>query len=162
MLPQNSHIKLYMARQDRDELLEAVVSRLLAGETVLLRPRGTSMLPFIKDGKERLRLKRMESVAVGDIVLAKASNTPNAALCAREWNYVIHRVIKSKNGLLTLMGDANIKREYCTFANVIATAIEIVGEDGNSYLPKPRRLWVALRPLRRPLNLLCKIIGKWD
>ena len=120
-------------------LLEEVAAGLDKGREAVITPTGNSMLPFIRGGRDRVVLRKAPSVAPGDIVLARLDG-----------RYVLHRVLSVSDGVLTLMGDGNIRgTETCTSADVIGTAVEIIRPDGRRRTPGKGRLWQAVKPVRR-------------
>ena len=55
-----------------NEVLLGEISALLAeGREVAFTPKGTSMLPFIRGGRDSVTLKKLAEVKVGDIVLVR-------------------------------------------------------------------------------------------
>jgi len=124
-------------------LLEDVASLLEEGREVVLAPRGNSMLPFIREGRDSVALRKLDGVKVGDIVLARLAG-----------RYVMHRVVAVEGEKLTLMGDGNVGlKEHCTVADVIGTVVWIV-RGNKKFKPGRGRLWRALCPLRRILLAL--------
>ena len=116
------------------------------GSHVTFVPKGSSMLPFIRGGRDSVVLKKDMDLSPLDIVLAKAGST-----------FVIHRVITIDGERLTLMGDGNIcGTEQCNKTDVIAKVIKIIKEKkeidctGKSHL-RAAALWTYLRPVRRYL-----------
>lgn len=67
-----------------------------------LYPRGTSMMPLLREGIDSVLLKKPEGVSKNDIVLYKRSNG----------QFVLHRVIKIKNGEYVMCGDNQFRLEY--------------------------------------------------
>ena len=127
-------------------LLEEVAAVLDKGREAVITPTGNSMLPFIRGGRDRVVLRRQESVAAGDIVLARTGG-----------RYVLHRVQAVSGTQLTLMGDGNLRgTESCTAADVIGTVVEIIRPDGSRRIPGRGRAWQALRPLRRYILAIYK------
>lgn len=123
-----------------DILLEEVATLLDEGRDVTLAPRGSSMLPFIVEGRDSVVLRRQAEVEEGDIVLARLEN-----------RYVLHRVITVNNNRLTLMGDGNLDQmEVCGMADVIGSVVSIVRGD-KSHKPSSGTLWRLLLPFRRIL-----------
>lgn len=120
-------------------LLEEAASLMEEGREVNFTPLGGSMLPFIKGGKDSVRLQKKASVEVGDIVLVRLPGP----------RYVLHRVIARDGDALTLMGDGNIAgTESCTKGDVLGTVVAI--EKGKrTVVPGKARLWRALKPIRR-------------
>ena len=120
-------------------LLEEAAALMEEGREVTLRPLGSSMLPFIRGGKDSVRLKKMPGVAVGDMLLVRLPGP----------RYVLHRLIGKEGDRLTLMGDGNLTGvEHCTAEDVLGTVTAI--ERGNRiYKPGNGLWWRRLRPLRR-------------
>ena len=125
-----------------NEILIPEVGRLLAeGREVEMRPKGNSMLPFIRQEKDNVVLKKKDNVEKGDIVLVDLGG-----------RYVLHRIIAEDGERLTLMGDGNIRgTESCAKDNVLGTVVKIVRPGGKSVTPSKGKLWKALLPVRRYL-----------
>lgn len=122
-----------------DVLLPEVAKFLDEGREVELSPKGNSMLPFIREGKDSVVLKKFPSVEVGDIVLVQLPG-----------RYVMHRVVDENRNLLTLMGDGNIRgTESCTRDEVLGTVIYIVRGGKRRVKPGKGRWWRVLLPFRR-------------
>ena len=122
-----------------DILLGEVATALREGHEAVITPTGNSMLPFIRNGKDRVVLRRMDGVDVGDMVLVRTGG-----------RYILHRIIAIDGEALTLMGDGNLRgTEHCTTADVIGTVTEIIRPDGRRRAPGKGRVWRALRPVRR-------------
>ena len=129
-----------------DILLGEVAAVLSEGREAVITPSGNSMLPFIRGGRDRVVLRRMDDVAVGDIVLMHAGG-----------RYVLHRVIARDGDTITLMGDGNLRgTESCTTGDVVGTVTEIIRPDGHRHVPGKNRLWRSLRPVRRYLLAIYK------
>lgn len=80
------------------------ISRMLRnGNTVTLRAKGNSMLPFIVGERDTVVLQKAEAFAVGSIVLA----------CLPDNRYVLHRVYEMKGNCIVLMGDGNLHATEC-------------------------------------------------
>ena len=126
------------------------------GESVTIKTKGNSMLPFISGERDSVVLAKTDNIKLYDIVLAVVN----------ENQYVLHRVIKIMGNKLILMGDGNLKGcEICTIENVIATAIEVIGDNrkyscrDNKYIRRAK-IWKALLPIRKYLLAIYKIIYK--
>jgi len=120
-------------------LLEDAAALMQEGREVTIRPLGSSMLPFIRGGRDSVRLKKMPSVAVGDMLLVRLEGP----------RYVLHRLIQKDGERLTLMGDGNLTgTESCTEADVLGTVTAI--ERGRRVVvPGNGRWWRVLKPFRR-------------
>ena len=122
-----------------DILLGEVAAVLSEGREVVISPTGNSMLPFIRDGRDRVVLRKQDDLAVGDIVLMYTGG-----------RYILHRVIEIDGEQVTLMGDGNLKSvEHGTRAEVIGTVTEILRPGGRSVRPGTGRFWRVLKPVRR-------------
>lgn len=121
-----------------NEVLLGEISSLLAeGREVSFTPKGTSMLPFIRGGRDSVTLKKLAEVKVGDIVLVRLPDS----------RYVLHRVWSLDGDSLELMGDGNlVGKEKCRLADVMGTTVSINGRK-----PTRGRLWRTLKPFRRYL-----------
>ena len=114
------------------------------------------MLPFISGERDSVVLAKTDNIKLYDIVLA----------IVNENQYVLHRVIKIMGNKLILMGDGNLKScEICTIENVIAIAVEVIGDNrkyscrDNKYIRRAK-IWKALLPIRKYLLAIYKIIYK--
>ncbi len=120
-------------------LLEDAAALMNEGREVTLKPLGCSMLPFIRGGRDSVRLKKMPDVAVGDMLLVRLEGP----------RYVLHRLIAVDGDRLTLMGDGNLAgTETCTKADVLGTLVAI--ERGSRVVKPGNGLWWRrLKPFRR-------------
>lgn len=125
-----------------NEVLIPEIGKLLGeGREVELRPKGNSMLPFIRQGKDSVVLKKKASIAEGDIVLADLGS-----------RFVLHRVIKEEGECLTLMGDGNVKGvEKCRKKDVLGTVVTILRNGKKEVVPSKGKVWRMLLPIRRYL-----------
>lgn len=121
-----------------NEIMLAEVGALLQeGRDVQLTPLGNSMLPFIIGGKDSVTLRKLPEIEVGDIVLARLTDT----------RYVLHRVIAVDGDRLTLMGDGNlVGTEPCKKSDILGTVITV-----NGHKPTKGVIWGKLKPARRYL-----------
>jgi len=131
-----------------NEIMLATVSDILRdGGTVEMSVKGNSMSPFIRNGRDSVKLKLLSDVQVGDIVLAELM----------PGHYVVHRIHSIDDRKLTLKGDGNLDAtESCTRDDVRGTVIGIVkpGRRGfdctSDSFKRMSRLWVnAPRIIRR-------------
>ena len=141
--PQSSDSKII-----GDENYFALVDELLKeGREVIITPKGNSMLPFIKNGRDEVTLVRLDRPAeVGDILLVKIGD-----------RFVMHRVFAVDGDAITLMGDGNVYgKEHCKSADVIGLVTEIHKEGGKVVIPGKGKLWRLLRPFRRYILAIYK------
>ena len=122
-------------------ILLAEVGRILSiGDDVELLTKGNSMLPFIKGDKDSVRLRKMPSVKVGDIVLGEVAPA----------RYVLHRVVRLEGDTVILMGDGNLRaEESLPRERILGTVVEIIRPSGKRVRPSDGSLWRKLMPFRR-------------
>lgn len=139
----------------QNTLIFSEVANLVSeGGSVTLKTKGNSMLPFIRGGQDSVILVKSDEIKLYDIVLAEVSNN----------HYVLHRVIDINGNQLTLMGDGNLKGcEKCSTENVIAIAVEVVGNGKRYYCRNEQhireaKIWKKLLPLRRFLLAIYKLV----
>ena len=137
-------------RQLPNEVLLGEVARMLAeGRDVVVVSKGRSMLPFIRGGIDRVMLRKLERVKVGDIVLAFVDG-----------RFVLHRVVAISADELVLMGDGNINGvEHALLENVAGTVVEIITPQNRHRKPADGWLWRKALPVRK---YLLKIYRKWN
>ena len=117
-----------------EALLEEAARLLEEGRDVSLTPRGCSMHPFIRDGKDEVTLRKAAAVTPGDIALVRLKG-----------RYVLHRVIQADERKVVLMGDGNLSgTETCPPADVLGTVVAINGK-----APGKGRFWRFIKPFRR-------------
>ena len=129
-----------------DILLGEVAAVLQEGREAVILPTGRSMLPFIREGVDRVVLRKKDSYAVGDIVLARFDG-----------RYILHRIVALDGDAVTLMGDGNLKgQEKGSTDGIVGAVTAIVRPDGRRRVPGKGRLWRALTPVRRYLLAIYK------
>lgn len=134
------------------------VSRMLrSGNSVTMRVKGRSMLPFIVEERDTVVLQKPEAFAVGSVVLA----------CLPGNCYVLHRVYKMEGEHIVLMGDGNLHAtERCRREDVAGVAVKMVrnGHAVNLTSSSERfkaALWRRLLPVRRYLLFVCRCWITW-
>jgi len=102
--------------------LEPVIRETLErGATVTLLPRGTSMLPLIRQGKDSVMLEKLcQKAAVGDVIFYQRP----------DGQFVLHRIVgEDKNGYI-LCGDNQYVKEYGVLADWIIGIMTKLFRDG--------------------------------
>lgn len=130
-----------------NDIIVPEIARMVAeGTKVTFTPKGISMHPFIRGGRDSVVLGQMHDLRIGDIALARIGV-----------NYVLHRVICIDADVVTLMGDGNIVgTEKCSRTDILAVALTIL-KDGReidcrskSHLNRAK-LWKTMLPVRKYL-----------
>ena len=129
------------------ELIPAIGKLVEEGQEVIFKPKGMSMLPFIRGGRDSVLLRKADELKVGDIALAEIS----------EGRYVLHRIEMIEGETIVLMGDGNlVGREKCRREDVMAIAVKIIKGSREIDCQSPGHLrnaeiWKRLLPVRRYL-----------
>ena len=122
------------------------------GKRVVLPVKGKSMLPFLREGKDKVILEPVKELKEGDIVLVHLSNG----------DIVLHRIFRINCNQIVLMGDGNVYgQEKCTRNEVLAAASFIVRNgieiDCNNQDERRKvKIWKKLLPFRRYLLFIYK------
>lgn len=149
---------------DNNTYFNAVTTMLKEGQDVTINVRGASMLPFLSesrsdqvilegaeagtpDGRERVK------VNVNDIVLFRLGD-----------RYILHRILKiNDNDIAEIQGDGILNaKEHCHRDQILARVSTIIrsGKDAintkSSTYRRNVRIWMILKPLRRPMLWLWK------
>ena len=129
------------------------------GKRVIVRVKGSSMLPFLRGDKDSVELEKATEIKCGDIVLAYVE----------ERRFVLHRKIRIDGERVVLMGDGNLKGcEYCRIEDIKAKAVNIIKPAKGGYKKisctdrthmRKADLWKKLLPVRRYILAIYKIIS---
>ena len=129
------------------------------GKRVIVRVKGSSMLPFLRGDKDSIELEKASEIKCGDIVLAYVE----------ECRFVLHRIIRIDGERVVLMGDGNLKGcEYCRIEDIKAKAVNLIKPAKGGYKKisctdrthmKKADLWKKLLPVRRYILAIYKRIS---
>lgn len=132
---------------NNDVLFAEVLQRLEEGKEVIIPCKGVSMLPFIRPGIDTVKLKKIDTVSPGDIVLFHLHG-----------RYLLHRVQKVGTENAKIMGDGSIKfYEVCPIDHIYARVVSILRngtKEVNPYSASMRslsKIWSFFLPIRRYL-----------
>lgn len=145
-------------RGDAAEIGPMIEAMIEAGQDVTLQISGDSMRPTLKPRRDAAVLSRVHQwpPEKGTILFFKR----------KTGEYVLHRVLRVKDGACTMNGDAQEWTEGpVTEQMAIAEAIAIIrkGRMIEAEQPKYRayvRLWRLTRPLRKPMFALWRGMKK--
>lgn len=140
---------------DNAIFLPQMVQLIEEGHTATMMARGNSMRPFIEDGRDKLVFGQVNSLAVGDVILAEVTTG----------HFVCHRIESIQNGIVTMRGDGNVQgTEVFPETNVRAMLLQVVRK-GKTYTLSTSKvwkcyssLWVTLLPMRRYLLALYRLL----
>lgn len=102
-----------------DLFFTEVANRIAAGESVRIRAKGNSMMPFIRDAKDDIVLEKPneQSFQKGRLLLVQL----------KDQRYIMHRVKKVDDTRILLHGDGNLSNfETCTRKDVIAQVTTVI------------------------------------
>lgn len=108
-----------------------LLARIAEGKRPRIRPKGSSMLPFIRGGIDTLDLAHLtpESYQIGRVVLARIPQ-----------GYLVHRIERIDGDRFVLRGDGNrLQREYCSREQILAEMVEV--QRGKRRIRPGDRLW---------------------
>lgn len=94
---------------DADTLMALAIPMIEQGKTVKLTVTGISMYPLVYTRRDAVLLAKADSIKVGDVPLYQRPNG----------KYVLHRILKEKDGAYGIMGDSEIKMEYPVYPEQI-------------------------------------------
>ena len=128
------------------ELAPIIKEVVKSGRSVKIYPRGTSMLPMIKEGRDSVTLSKISSDGIKkyDLILSTRDNG----------EYILHRVVKAGE-TYTCVGDARFVLEHGINKEQIIAEVTAFTRKGKDYTKNSLgykiycRIWHFLRPLRR-------------
>ena len=91
-----------------------------SGGEFTFRPHGTSMMPLIREGVDQVVLVKADSIKAGDAVFYLRDNG----------QFVLHRIVKIKNGGYVMCGDNQVSLEYGITDKHILAKMKAVIRDG--------------------------------
>ena len=138
-----------------DDMMPLLRERIDAGQQVRFAPRGISMLPMLRPGRDSVTLSRSDGrLKKYDIPLYRR----------RDGSYVLHRVVRTGESYLCV-GDNQIDCERVLPDQIVAvvTSFERGGRTRSVSAPGYRlycRLWPLARFARRALRSLRVRLGR--
>ena len=105
-------------------MLEPIIrEKLENGATVTIQPKGTSMLPLIRQGQDEVILKKTTGrLNKYDIPFYKRESG----------QFVLHRIVKKRKNDYVLCGDNQIDYEYGITDDMIIAVVEAIKRDGKT------------------------------
>ncbi len=89
-------------RAEAEELMSLVLPMIEEGRTVKLIVTGFSMYPLVSSRRDSVLLKKTDTLSVGDVPLFRRE----------DGSFILHRIVKIKDGCFATMGDYETKEEY--------------------------------------------------
>lgn len=100
-----------------------IESDILEGKSVQFRVKGNSMIPLLRNGRDKVLLSpcRKKELKPMDVVLFKYGG-----------KYVLHRIIKRDGARLYIQGDGSfVAKEECCLDDVVGKVEAIIRPSGN-------------------------------
>lgn len=132
------------------EIENFVEEILSAGGSFSFMPKGISMLPLIREGKDSVIISPApETLKKYDIILYKRDNG----------KFVLHRIVKVKNGVYTLCGDNQLGYEHNITKDMIIGYVTAVIRDGETIKNDNKKYKKYLRKLyfERTIKRIIKV-----
>ena len=104
---------------EMNDVIDSLISQVNSGKTVTMVGNGTSMSPFIEQGKDKIvltQIPRNKKTRAGEIYLYRRSNG----------RYAIHRVYSVKGNTVSMCGDSQITIEKIDKSDLIAIVTQII------------------------------------
>jgi len=120
-----------------EELLPLITEVTAAGGEFRLHPRGTSMRPMLREGKDSVALVRPDAPRKREIYLYRRASG----------QFVLHRLMRvEKDGTLTFCGDNQLLLEHGITSDVLIARVEAYyrGQKRISMRALRQRLYAAL------------------
>lgn len=157
-----------------DLYFKQVEQELASGNSVLIPLKGNSMLPFIRNGLDKVLLVAVKDTANATIYISDEGNACqrqfaklDVVLFRYKGKHILHRIIGINDGIYTMQGDGNFSStESCSVQDIVGLVVEIhrlqnnsnykIITTGSSSWRFLSLLWFLLRPLRRYLLFLLR------
>lgn len=134
------------------QMLPLIEETIESGGVFTLYPKGVSMLPLIRYGKDAVLLRTPERLKKGDIILYRRDNGA----------FVLHRIIGEKKAGFVLCGDNQYVKEPGIRREQVIAVVEAVLREGERVEPDdPEYLrYVRSLPLRRAKKAVRSFLGR--
>lgn len=114
-----------------DIFFAQIESELAAGKRVSFKVKGSSMFPFLRDGKDTVQVSPVKRQPVaGDIVLFKYKG-----------HHVLHRIIKIKGDIHVIQGDGIYASHECCGKEDIVGVVTHISRNGGEPVPVDSFCW---------------------
>ncbi|MDR2474809.1 MAG: S24/S26 family peptidase [Bacteroidales bacterium] len=133
---------------------EEVERLIAAGENVILKMKGESMLPFLREKKDKIVLSpcRREELLPGEVVLFRYHG-----------RHILHRIVGRNEEELLIQGDGSlVNHEKVSTKDVVGIVRSIIRPGGkeipvhSTLIYKYWHLWYSLLPYRRFILFILK------
>ncbi len=156
MAENKSEYKKPIRKTDMDALYPLIEEIIKDGKTVNMKIAGTSMFPLVAHRRDSVVLGSFDKLKKGDVPLYKRE----------DGKYILHRIIKEKDGAFAIMGDFETKIEYPVSKKAVLAVAKGFYRKGKyisceSFSYKAYCfLWGILRPVRPLLLKIIRLVSK--
>lgn len=135
-----------------DELYPILSEVIASGGEFRLYPRGTSMMPLLREGRDSVALVMPDGIKRGDILLYRRS----------DGQFVLHRLMRiEKDATLTFCGDNQDRLEKGIAADAVIARVAYFWRDDKRISPRSLRYRIyrlaTILPLARRLRVWRKL-----
>lgn len=147
ILNENSEDNPLVKQISLDDIMGIIIEKLNNGGKVTFSPKGTSMLPMLRDGEDMVVLEKPKGrLKIFDIPLYKR----------KDGKYILHRVVNfDGHGGYVMCGDNQFVREYGIYDEDIIAVVVAFNRKGKTYDTTSLRynlyvdFWYYTRHIRR-------------
>ena len=149
-------MKNSVKRAEMDLIFPVIEEIIKNGQTAKIKVSGTSMYPLVQHRRDSVVLKRAGELKMGDVPLFKRA----------DGHYVLHRIVKIKDGKFGTMGDFETEVEYPVMKDAVVAVAEGFYRKGRYISCESLwykiywRVWNVLRPVRPLMIKIIRLIGK--
>lgn len=128
---------------DKPDIMKKII--LSCGE-LQIEPKGVSMKPYLKEGRDKVTIVPREKYKLFDIVLYKKRGV-----------YILHRVVGIKDGVYTIAGDNSPQAEDIKKDEIIGAVKDITRRRRKVYPDgTASKLWIRIWYKMKLKNLLMR------
>lgn len=128
-----------------NQIIPLITDAVSSGKDIKLTVTGYSMYPLLESMSDSVVLTKPGKISKYDVVLFKRA----------DGSHILHRVIKIKNGVMTIAGDNETKKEYPVYEKDVEAKMKAFERNGKYHTTDELwykiyvRLWLAIFPFRR-------------
>jgi signal peptidase I len=122
-------------------MFDLIVEQLNQNKTTTFTVIGDSMLPFFKNGKTQVTLKKKEKYEKYDVVLFKYKK-----------QVLLHRIIKIVGDMFYIQGDGAYRIEKVKYHQIYGAVLDFnTNQTKIKHYKFKYKLWLCLKPIRKLL-----------
>ena len=128
-----------------NQIIPLIADAVSSGKDIKLTVTGYSMYPLLESMSDSVVLTKSGKISKYDVVLFKRA----------DGSHILHRIIKIKNGVMTIAGDNETKKEYPVYEKDVEAKMKAFERNGKYHTTDELwykiyvRLWLVIFPFRR-------------